>query len=80
MYIARRNGIIVGVYTQWHKHAQEILSKDNVEVLTFLDTSDVYKNEKKITKRIRRLAVDSLKGDGGLPPDYEDVRRQAIGL
>ncbi len=72
MYIARERNIIVGVYTQRHEHAQEILPEDNAEVIAFLSEPVGDENEKKIEKRIRTLAIDSLKGDGGLPADYGD--------
>ena len=76
MHIARENGQIVGVYTQKQAHTTEILPADNAEVVAFLnkEEDDNAKNEKKINKRIRKLAIDSLKGDGGLPNDYEDIR------
>ena len=72
MYIARENNVIVGVYTQRQKHTTETLPKDNAEVIAFLSTPSGNENETKIEKRIRTLAIDSLKGDGGLPADYED--------
>ena len=74
MYIARERNVIVGVYTQRHKHATEILPEDNADVIAFLSRPSGNENEKKIEKRIRILAVDSLKLDGGLPNDYEDIR------
>ena len=76
MYIARDKGIIVGVYTQKQAHTHERLSEDNAEVIAFLSSLGASETEKenktKIEKRMRTLAIDSLKGDGGLPPDYED--------
>ena len=80
MYIAREENIIVGVYTQWHEHAQEILPKDNAEVMAFLARPSMETDEDKIEKRVRKIAIDSLKADGGLPPDYEDIRRQTSEL
>jgi len=72
MYIARENSIIVGVYTQRHEHAKEILPIDNAEVIAFLSNPSVETDDDKIEKRIRTLAIDSLKADGGLPIDYTD--------
>ena len=80
MYIARRNRQIVGVYTQKQAHTTEILPADNAEVVAFLNRDTTNVNEDRIDKRIRTLAIDSLKGDGGLPPDYEDIRRQTSEL
>lgn len=74
-WIERKNNVITALYDVKQYAEQEFLDEDNQEVIDFKQQHEkqiIDEIEQKIRQRMRELAINSLKNDGGLPPDFGD--------
>jgi len=65
---------IIGLFKAMQYPTQHMINSDHAKVKAYQgrDIIGASTEELSIQKEIRKLAIDSLKGKGELPPDYDD--------
>ena len=67
-------GNIIGLFRAKQYEGQAMINANHAKVKAYQGRTNVVPSieEKKIQAEIRKLAVDSLKAKGELPPDYDE--------